>query len=53
MKFTWVCYAAGESLNLDKVSSLNVVYPDESPPSAPDGSRVTLILIKNCQDYFS
>ena len=51
-----MCYAAGEDQNPDNdvsLSKMNVVYPDGSPATAPDGSRVILILIKNCQDYFS
>jgi len=46
MTFTWVCYKSGESPNVNNVSTLNVVYPDGSNPTAPDGSQVKLIFDK-------
>ena len=39
MDFTWICYASGESVDMDALGSLQEVYPDGSVPTL-NGSEV-------------
>lgn len=51
MNFTWVCYKYGESVDLDEVDSLQVVYSDGSRPTL-HGSPVPVpdLLTGGCFD---
>ena len=44
MTLTWVCYKSSDlSMDWSDVDALNVVYPDGSNPTDPDGNEVEKI----------